>query len=73
MKRQRIFDRFGFNLPQQNKKENSSKLLFNFKTYVFASSATDWIDKTTGECLTGYLQPIELEYLLNDCINKNLQ
>lgn len=73
MKNQRIFDRFGFNLPKQVKKENSSRFIDNYKTYVFEPSSTDWIDQNTGKCLTGYLQPIELEYLLNDCINKQLQ
>lgn len=72
MKSQRIFERFGFNLPQQKQKEPSTKLLFDFKTYVFNSNATDWIDENTGECLTGYAQPTELQYLLNDCVNTKL-
>lgn len=54
MKKQRIFERFGFNIPQQTKKENPSQLLFDFKTYVFTSSVTDWIDQDTGQYLTGY-------------------
>jgi plasmid rolling circle replication initiator protein Rep len=72
MKSQRIFDRFGFNLPQQKQKEPSTKLLFDFKTYIFNTNATDWINQNTGEYLTGYSQPIELQYLLKDCVNKQL-
>ncbi len=73
MKNQRIFERFGFNLPQQKKKEPSIKLIFDFKTFIFSSNTTDWIDEDTGECLTGYTQPVELEYLLKDCINNKAQ
>lgn len=73
MKSQRIFDRFGFNLPRQIKKETSSKLLFDFKTFVFPSNGNDWVDQDTGECLTGYSNTTELDYLLSDCINNKLQ
>lgn len=69
MKSKRIFDRFGFNLPKINKKETPQQLITNFDEYVFSTNATDWVNKNTGECLTGYLQPIELSYLLNECIN----
>jgi len=69
MKGKRIFDRFGFNLPKINKKEIPQQLITNFDEYIFSSTSTDWINKNTGECLTGYLQPIELSYLLDECIN----
>ncbi len=69
MKGKRIFDRFGFNLPKTNKKSIPQKLITNFDEFTFSSTSSDWINKKTGECLTGYLQPIELSYLLNECIN----
>ncbi len=69
MKGKRIFDRFGFNLPPQSTKENISKLVENYETWLFYDDAADWINPKTGESLTGYLQPIELSYLLNYCIN----
>lgn len=69
MKGKRIFERFGFNLPQQPSKKYTSKLVVNFETWVFPSDASDWINPETGESLTGYLQPLELSYLLNECIN----
>jgi hypothetical protein len=69
MKGKRIFERFGFNLPPQASIEYTSKLVVNFETWVFPYDATDWINPKTGESLTGYLLPIELSYLLNECIN----
>lgn len=72
MKNRRIFDRFGFDLPKQETKVANYKFVEDFKTWIFTSTATDWINHKTGECLTGYAQPLELSYLLNECINKEL-
>lgn len=69
MKGKRIFERFGFNLPKQPPKKCTSKLIENFETWVFPNDANDWVNPETGEALTGYLQPSELSYLLNECIN----
>lgn len=69
MKGKRIFERFGFNLPQQPPIKPTSKLVENFESWVFPSDASDWVNPQTGESLTGYLLPIELSYLLNECIN----
>jgi len=69
MKGKRIFERFGFNLPKQPPVKRASKLIVNFETWVFPSDESDWINPETGESLTGYLQPIELSYLLNECIS----
>jgi len=69
MKGKRIFDRFGFNLPKTAAKETTQKLISNYDEYIFSSDATDWVNQTTGECLTGYTQPIELSHLLNECVN----
>ena len=69
MKGKRIFDRFGFNLPTITKEETPQQLITDFDEYIFSTTNTDWINKSTGECLTGYLQPIGLSHLLNECIN----
>ena len=69
MKGKRIFERFGFNLPKQPTKKQTSKLVKNYETWLFPNNANDWINPNTGECLTGYLQPIGLSYLLSECIN----
>ncbi len=69
IKGKRIFERFGFNLLKQPKRKQTSKIVENYETWLFPKDASDWINPDTGECLTGYLQPKELAYLLNDCIN----
>jgi len=69
MKGKRIFDRFGFNLPKTDPKNAPQQLITNYEEFTFSSISSDWINKKTGECLTGYLQPLELKYLLNECIN----
>ena len=69
MKGKRIFDRFGFNLPTITKEETPQQIITDFDEYIFSTTNTDWINKSTGECLTGYLQPIGLSHLLNECIN----
>ena len=53
MKGKRIFDRFGFNLPKTAARETTQKLINNYDEYIFSSDATDWVNQTTGECLTG--------------------
>ncbi len=69
MKGKRIFDRFGFNLPPQPTSEHTAKLIKDYETWLFPSDASDWVNPNTGECLTGYLQPIELSHLLSGCID----
>ena len=72
MKGKRIFDRFGFNLPKQNPKESTVKLVENYEKWIFPSDATDWVNPNTGETLTGYVTPHELTYLLNERIDTQL-
>ncbi|NQU54372.1 MAG: hypothetical protein HQ522_17745 [Bacteroidetes bacterium] len=71
MKGKRIFERFGFNLPRQPIYQPTTKLVENFETWLFPKDATDWVNPDTGETLSGYMQPIELSHLLNNCINTN--
>lgn len=73
MKERRIFERFGFNLPKQQKQTSTSKLAFNYQTFQYKSTVTDWVNTETGECLTGYLLPTELEYLLQYSFNTKAQ
>jgi len=69
MKGHRIFDRFGFNLPKQEKRQVSYKFVQDYKEWIFDSTANDWIDYDSGECLTGYSLPVTLEYLLENNID----
>lgn len=71
MKGKRLFDRFGFNLPPQPVKESQIKTIVNPELWKYSTNDADWINKETGECLTGYAIPPELDYLLSECINKS--
>ena len=68
----RLFDRFGFNLPQEIKTKTKSNLIQNFEEWTFYPSNNDWINKKSGEVLTGYCQTPELNHLLENGINNNL-
>lgn len=72
LKGKRIFERFGFDLPKQPKKENSTKLITDIQEFVFPKDSNDWTDPNTGQKLTGYSQPYELQFLLNECINTEI-
>lgn len=71
MKGKRIFDRFGFNLPKQIQNRNT-KVVADYENWTFPKDSSDWVNNETGEALTGFLPPVQLSYLLNDCINKKL-
>ena len=70
MQGKRIFDRFGFNLPQQPTPESTVKWVNNYEKFVFLPNSSDWVNQSTGECLTGYVVNAELNHLLTNCINK---
>ena len=70
MKDKRIFDRFGFNLPEQPQQMNSTKVVVDFENWTFPKDSSDWVNVETGETLTGFLPPLGLSYLQNECKNK---
>jgi hypothetical protein len=72
MKGYRIFDRFGFNLPKGPIVKRQYKILEEYKEWVYSFQKADWVNSDTNESLTGYLQPPELSYLLNECVNLDL-
>ena len=72
MSGRRLFDRFGFNLPPQKPNQPNYKLIQDFDEWLFPPDMNDWINPQTGECLTGYLQPLELSYLLSECVDLSL-
>lgn len=68
----RIFERFGFNLPPKEAEEAQYKLTSNIINWEFNPSACDWVNKETGETLSGYSMPPELEFMLNYGIDEVL-
>jgi hypothetical protein len=72
MKGKRIFERFGFNLPRAERPQPKSQQVFEFENWMYDLAANDWINPDSGECLTNYLVPIELSYLLEEAVNRDL-
>ncbi|MEW2920117.1 protein rep [Muricauda sp. ANG21] len=73
MKGQRIFDRFGFNLPPElEESKPSQKILTNFKQWEYDSELADWVNVNSLEKLADYKPPSHLIALLENNINKTL-
>ncbi len=70
MKEVRIFDRFGFDLPQQEKPKPNIRFVNEVEEWIFDSHSHDWYNSNTGEILTSYKHQPQLEFLLSQCINK---
>lgn len=74
MKPYRLFDRFGFNLPPQPKHGvQLPTFLERYDEWVFEPSLSDWHNLETGELLTGYIPPPQLQWILAQSIDTDLQ
>jgi len=74
MKPYRLFERFGFNLPKQEK--NGIKTVIpaeQCKEFVYAPEVYDWVNEKTGEGLTGYTPTALLEWQLTEDMDTELQ
>ncbi|MAZ28242.1 MAG: hypothetical protein CL868_14355 [Cytophagaceae bacterium] len=73
MKGKRIFDRFGFDSPQQTThKQIKPQLLLNYDEWEYNPELTDWQHVLTGETLSGYILPPSLKAILENNINTTL-
>lgn len=74
MKPHRIFERFGFNLPDA-KKEGTVNIVpeSQCKDFVFAVEVYDWVNTKNGERLTEYAPTAQLDWLLHENIDTDLQ
>lgn len=73
MKSHRIFERFGFDLPKQEPKPNTSKTIRQYKELNFDIMLSDWIDEESEMLLTGYTLPKELQAILDFNMNMDMQ
>jgi len=64
LQNKRLFDRFGFNLPRRPIAEGQTKTVTCFEKWEFDCTCSDWVNKKTGETLTGYSLPPQLAHLL---------
>jgi len=67
-----IFMTFGIKLPKQLKKTISMKILANYDELDFHPSIGNWINIKTGKILSEYEPSSELEFLLENNIDKTL-
>lgn len=70
MKGKRIFERFGFNLPQDTPRKLTTKtVLFNYDSWTFDLKKNDWINERTGKGLTGHILSAEISALFEKNVN----
>ena len=64
---QRIFDRFGFNLPiEYTVKQRKTKVINEYQTWEYQANICNWLSPETEELLSKYVLPKELEGLLEN-------
>ena len=73
MKGKRIFDRFGFNLPEKPKSDLSpTQLLSHFKQWEYNSAIAYWQNVYNAEVLIEYKLPSDLVGMLSNNVNSDL-
>jgi len=72
MKGRRIFDRFGFNLPERVKPIQESQVVDSIQEWCYSMKYTDWIQIEGEQVLTGYSPPDELMNILENKIDLEL-
>ena len=75
MKGERIYDRFGFNLPKQNVTSDKKSIVTNeYKDWEFDPKKFDWINKDdSNQFLTGFVLTNELTAILENNINAEVE
>ena len=70
MKGHRLFDRFGFDLPEGSKVEaKGMQVVTNGQTIEYELQKHNWVDIETDEVLTNYCASAELSCMLDNCID----
>lgn len=73
MHRERIFDRFGFNVPKViEQKQEMQFLKGEIDTWEYDREHKDWVNLETGTLFSGYIPPEELMNLLINSIDTEL-
>jgi len=73
MKGLRIFERFGFNLPKEDKKVIVAKVVKDYEKWVYERTKFDWINTTNNKALSEYIPDPHLIGLLENKIDNQLQ
>ena len=74
MKPYRLFDRFGFSIPRQDKKiDNSPRFLPQYEEWEYDYQINDWLNPYTGELFSGYEAESKVKFLLAEQIDTTIQ
>ena len=73
MKGLRLFDRFGFNTPKIQRDRPGARVVNNFSEWVYVPEFHDWLNTETEQTLSGYSPMPETRYLLENCIDAELE
>jgi hypothetical protein len=75
MKKHRIFERFGFNLPKQQKaKGGNSQIAVQYDEWIHNPKQTDWVNvEDADQLLTGHVLTFEVMTILENNINVDLE
>ena len=65
-----IFMTYGIKLPRQQKKSISMKTLLNYEEWDFNPNIGNWVNINTGEILSDYKPSPELQFILENNIDK---
>lgn len=63
---------FGFRLPKQEYKTNSTQEITNYDVWKYRIEDMDWVNTSTGEYLTDYELDVNLDYILQNSIDTSL-
>jgi hypothetical protein len=73
MKPYRLFERFGFNLPKEARRSKAQSIpKIQAGEWEFDLSKHDWINKETGERLTGYVPLPQVLWILSQNVDTTL-
>lgn len=64
-----VFDAFGFKLPKREKSIKNSAVVDEYEQWDFTPCLSDWIERSTGDRLTGYVPSDELIDILKNKID----
>ncbi len=66
----RVFERFGFNLPKNNKPKGGKRTtVTEYEELIFDATQFDWVNPATGEIFTGYIPEWQLMAILDNNID----
>lgn len=73
MKKHRIFDRFGFNLPEAAKPEKKLNFIRQYKEWFYDAAFSDWVEIEGELVLSGYIPTPMLSSILESQIDFKLE